>query len=74
MLRFDQAGNRLDGYWYDHAQVLGPSYAVAQEWLVHVWQQNELLNADKHNGLLANPPCPGKMLWESWARGTYPTR
>ena len=74
MLRFDQAGNRLDGYWYDHAQVLGPSYAVAQEWLVHVWQQNELLNADKHNGRLANPPCPGKTLWESWARGTYPTR
>jgi len=28
---FDRAGNRLNGYWYDHAQVLGPSQAVAQE-------------------------------------------
>jgi hypothetical protein len=71
---FDRAGNRLNGYWYDHAQVLGPSQTVAQEWLAHVWQQNELLNADKHNGGLATPSCPGKTLWESWARGSYPTK
>jgi len=71
---FDRAGNRLNGYWYDHAQVLGPSQAVAQEWLAHVWQQNELLNADKHNGGSAIPSCLGKTLWEFWARVTYPTR
>jgi len=71
---FDRAGNRLNGYWYDHAQVLGPSKTVAQEWLAHVWQQNELHNSDRHNGGLANPPCLGKTLWESWARGSFPTK
>ena len=71
---FDRTGNHLNGYWYDHAQVLGPSQAVVQEWMAHSWQQNELLNTDKHNGCLPNPPCLGKTLWESWARGTYPTR
>ena len=71
---FDWAGNRLNGYWYNHAQVLGPSQAVAQEWLAHVWQQNELLNADKHTGGSAIPSCLGKTLWESWVRGSYPTK
>jgi len=33
---FDRAGNRLNGYWYDHTQMLGPSQTVAQEWLAHV--------------------------------------
>jgi len=71
---FDRAGNRLTGYWHDHAQVLGPSQTVAQEWLAHVWQQNELQNADKHTGSSGTPSCRGKTLWESWARGSYPTK
>jgi len=71
---FDQAGNRLMNYWYDTAEMLGPSKAIAAEWLAHSWQTAELLNEDKHNGLLDTPPCGGKTLWESWARGVYPTR
>jgi len=70
---FDQAGNRLMSYWYDTAEMLGPSKAIAAEWLAHAWQTAKLLNADKHNGLQGTPPCGGKTLWESWARGVYPT-
>jgi hypothetical protein len=71
---FDQAGNRLMNYWYDTAEMLGPSREIAAEWLAHAWQTAELLNEDKHNGLFGTPPCGGKTLWESWARGVYPTR
>ena len=70
---FDQAGNRLMNYWYDAAEMLGPSREVAAEWLAHAWQTAELLNEDKYNGMLGTPPCGGKTLWESWARGVYPT-
>ena len=62
---FDQAGNTLMSYWYDTAEMLGPSKDIAAELLAYAWQTAELLNADKHNG---------KTLWESWARGVYPTR
>jgi len=34
---FDQAGNRLMNYWYDTAQMLGPSREVTAEWLSHAW-------------------------------------
>ena len=71
---FDQAGNRLMNYWYVAAEMLGPSREVAAEWLAHAWQTAELLYEDKHNGMLGTPPCGGKTLWESWARGVYPTR
>jgi len=71
---FDQAGNRLMYYWYDTAEMLGPSKEIAAERFTHAWQTAELLNKDKHNGLMGTPPCGGKTLWESWARGVYPTR
>jgi len=48
---FDQAGNRLMSYWYDTAEILGPSKAIAAEWLAHAWQTAEILNVDKRNGL-----------------------
>jgi len=60
-------------YWYNTAEMLGPSREFAAEWLAHEWQTAELLNEDKHNGLFGTPWCAGKTLWESWARGVYPT-
>jgi len=70
---FRPSCNRLMNYWYDTAEILGPSKEIAAEWLAHAWQTAELLNEDKHNGLMGTPPCGGKTLWESWARGVYPT-
>ena len=51
---FDQAGNRLMNYWYDTAEMLGPSKEITAEWLAHTWQTGELLNKDKHNGMMTN--------------------
>jgi len=31
-----------------------PSQAIAAEWLAHTWQTGELLNKDKHNGMMTN--------------------
>ena len=48
MPSFDQAGNRLMSYWYDTAEMLGPSKAIAAEWLAHAWQTAELLRRLQH--------------------------
>ena len=70
----DAGGNRLPHYWHGADELLGPSPAIASAWLAHTWQTGDLMNENKHHGKMGIPSCAGKTLWESWARGAYPTR